>query len=180
MGKKTYTAKKTFLLSGALLAAAGLAFLGWSHFFAPAEKPQSLLSTLNLPSGAVLSASLETRERFNDLSVQDDKVAMPAQMTAPYRLNASVRLLHDQYRDFRFTVADNRLSVVTDGFHAGDVVFLDLNERTVFSRVPSDWSGKLELETALPPEQIVQACVRIAGKNESFGLCHTLPERRAL
>lgn len=143
------------------------------------ETRSALLSFTNLPAAAEVTASLETQKGLRDLSVKDGHIAPSHSLNAPYKLNTSIKLSNDRYRDFSFYVSDNSMDVLTDGFFAGDPVSIDVDGKTVFENVPSDWSGKLELRTALSSNSAARVCVQVKGRLETIGLCHALPERRA-
>jgi hypothetical protein len=174
---------KYFVIPAFLLVAGVCGFFASEYVFTKAGQKYTapLLSATDLPAGSTMRATLENSGRVSDLTADNDVIDMPsAPLLSPYRLSASIKLPKEQYRDVRFTVTHDTLSVVTDGFHAGDLVFLDINGRNAFGRIPSDWSGKIELSTPLPQDRNVNACVRVAGQTESFGLCHGLPERQVL
>lgn len=155
-----------------------------SLFFYSDKTTGAFLAVKDLPEAASVEATLEAGKSVTALAVEKDSVVLPEALkktlAAPYRVNAAVKLPLDKYRDFSFTVTADRISVVTDGFQAGDLVSFEINQESAFERVPADWSGKLELIAALPKDKNIEACVYVAGKSETFGLCHTLAERRAL
>ena len=151
------------------------------------KKPTAAVfaTVTDLPEGSRVDVLLETKGGVTEIKAQNATLELTDQLkpalAAPYRLNASVRLPSDTYRDFTITVGNNRkISVITDGFHAGDLVSLTLNGDEAFGRVPADWSGKLELATTVPEAAAVYACISVVGRGETLGLCHTITERRSL
>lgn len=135
-------------------------------------KPQPVLSVIGLGEGYSLDAVIESRAGMETVSLDQPHKAF----SPPYRLNASLKLPGDSYRDFAFIVnaAGSEISVITDGFHARDLVSVRMNDETVLKKIPADWSGRLQLYAALPDKKSVTACVDVAGKTNSLGLCHTI------
>lgn len=182
MGKIPTDALKYSAIPALLVVAGVCVFFASGHLF-KTEKADSapFLSANDLPAGSALHATLEHAGRVSEFAATNGVIdKAESAISSPYRLSTSVKLPKDRYRDFQFTVTRDSLSVVTDGFHAGDLVFLDINGRNVYGRIPSDWSGKIELTTALPQDRTINTCVKVAGKTESFSLCHSLPERQVM
>lgn len=99
---------------------------------------------------------------------------------APYRLYATLKLPEDRYRDIVLSVAkDQTVSVVLDGFHAWDPVKLNVAGQDLYTNIPADWSGKIELETKLRSTNKTSVCIGINGRSETFGFCHDI-EKAAL
>lgn len=175
--------KRPLLFGLVVLAGLGVAY----GLTAPFEKPatSAFATVTDLPQGASVDVLLETKSGMTELKAQNANLELPdplkTTLVPPYRLNASVKLPNDAYRDFTITVGkDKKIAVVTDGFRAGDLVFLTLNGQEAFGRVPADWSGKLELATILPESETVDACISVISRMESLGLCHAIAERRSL
>lgn len=170
--------KKAALIAGGfLLVAAGMAVFIWQR--TPKETP-AFASVIDMPTGSAIHSTIEYRGGAQDLASVDGNISAPTAPTAaPYKLDVSVQLPGDAYRDFSFAVsADGKtLSVVADGFHAGDKVDLRIDGQNRFERLPADWSGKIELSAPIDGKQ-AQACIEIFGRQETLGLCHTLPEAR--
>ena len=183
--RKTIKDLKRPLMVGTVVLAGLVATYGLNASYKKQDVPEFLIIK-DFPNGASVEGFLETRNGTTDLASQDGVISLPSSLNnslaTPYRIRSSVRLPNDSYRDFTVTVApDNKdISVVADGFHAGDLVSMTLNGRDTFRNMPADWSGKLELTAILPKEKSVTACIDIAGQTESLGLCHVIAERRPL
>lgn len=166
---------KSLKLLAPIVVGAGVLLAGaWAVSYVKQEKPYTFVSFFGLPEGSQSNVTVTSSAGYK---VYDGAAFTPP--AAPYRINAAIKLPGDHYRDFAFTVSKDRgLSAVADGFHAGDIISLTINQGAPVARLPADWSGKLQLDIALPAEETVEACMQVSGKTESVGFCHTLPERR--
>ncbi len=160
---------------------AALSFL----FFQKPPLPGDFISFTGLPENTGIETILETKGG-NATALQAEGVAITLpdairrKIGTPYRLLSSLKLPDGKYRDFTITIGKDRhtITVLADGFTAKDKITFSINGNPVQSRVPMDWSGRIELETALPDEEKIIACIEVADMKGSIGLCHAIPERR--
>lgn len=172
--------KKAVPIAGTviILAAATASTFLWQG--TPQEKP-AFASVTDLPRGSTIHSTFEYRGGAQDLASTDGDISAPTvTLSPPYKFGVSVQLPENTYRDFSFSVSGDgkTLSVLADGFHAGDRVNLSVGGQNRFARLPADWSGKIELSTPLDGQR-ARACIEVLGRQETLGLCHNLPETGA-
>jgi len=168
-------------LVGMVFLFAALSFF----FFNKPDLPTDFVSFSNLPENTVIETLLETKGR--EATVLQDEGgtinlpdAIKRKIGTPYRVLTSLKLADGGYRDLTFTIGKDStaFTVLADGFAAKDKITLTVNGKPVYTNVAVDWSGRIELETTLPDETIVVACIEVSGAKESVGACHAIPERR--
>ena len=166
------------IVAGAAVLCAG----GASFYFRTSETPV-FVRISDLPKGAGVETYLQTKTATDILPNREGVIDLPESLkniSAPYRITSSVKMVDDSYRDFTITVTTNdNISVIADGFHAGDKVSLTLDGHNIFRDMPADWSGKIELNASLPPNKVANTCLEVIGKTETLGICHARPEGRA-
>lgn len=154
-------------------------------FFNKTNLPSDFVSFSNLPENTVIETILEAKgAEAAVLQAEGNVINLPdtiiRKIGTPYRLSSSLKLADGNYRDLTFTVGQNRgvFTVLADGFTAQDKITLSVNGKPVYTDIAMDWSGRIELETSLPDDANIIACIEISGMKESIGVCHAIPERR--
>lgn len=155
-------------------------------FFNKPALPGEFVSFTGLPEGAGIETILETKGgNATVLQAEGNAITLPdtirRKIGTPYRISSSMKFPGGGYRDFTLTIGKDRhtITILADGFTSKEKITFSINGQPVQSRIPMDWSGRLELEAALPDEDSVVACIEISGMKDSIGLCHAIPERRA-
>jgi hypothetical protein len=177
-------AKRTYLFAG--LVAAVFVFAALTFTIAGHKTHRNFASFSGVPENTAIEALLETKNGADILSVSAGGINLPdnikEKIAAPYRLSASLKLGNGEYRDLGLSVGKNRelLTFSADGFHAQDEVTLSLNGKNIYTKIPMDWSGRIELQTGLPEGKSLDACISISGQTESIGICHAIPEGRSV
>lgn len=169
----------TALLFGGGLLATGLYLSSPSNQNDKAE----LVFFTGLPDGTTGDVRVETASGNRSFMIdaatphikQGEQTLVP-----PYRVYATLKFPGDRYRDFTLAVDKSRhFSVVLDGLEAWDPVSLTIAAQPRLQRVPADWSGKLQLDAALPAALSARACVEINSGTGTLVLCHDVGEVRA-
>lgn len=182
MQRLAHIYRKRGIVLMTLLAVFACVVLTVTVFYPTNPSSRAVVYGKGLPDDAKITALIESSGQFYELTSENGTIETPAPLAKmlkqPYRVSATIGLPSDQYRDIDFIAANNTLSVMVDGFHAGDRVSLEIDGHTVYKRVPADWSGKIELSAPESFSKKRKSCVKIAGEAEAFSLCHVVPEGR--
>ncbi len=160
-----------FVLLGGFLIGAGVMI--WMK---KDDHARDFLSVLTSASDLKIKALLETPQGMRPLDLTEKPDVLP-----PYRLTAELKDGNNQYRDVGFTVDKDstRIAVMGDGFDPSQKITLTINDKLVFENLAMDWSGRIELESELPPKGPAHVCLFVESA-PPLDICHFVAKRRAI
>ena len=178
--KKPQVKKEIFFaIACAAIVISGLIFL--IRGSTDATKNDAFVSFSGVAADAFQDISLQTPTEFVALDQNGLSFSLPPSKTSfapPYKLKASIITAQKQYRDFLFTVNADRtvFTVLADGFRLDNSISLRVNDKTIYSDVPMDWSGRMELKAPLD-QNAANVCITMENEGDILGICHVVPKR---
>lgn len=173
---KHYPTRTKVLTAASLLTLCGL-LAGW--FVVSESKSAAFVSLNEVPKGTKVEALLETRQGTEELQHTGSGFDLPAFKTLAgdsYRIRTSLQMPWGDYRDITLNVDQGKssISILADGFTEEDLITMTMAGHVVYQNMPMDWSGRLELQAALPKKKNTTACITVGGRLGSVGICHAI------
>ena len=178
--KKTKPSKKRFAAYGGLTVVTAIAaFMVWKPY--PSKE---FISIVDMPDGLKIEGLVEAKTGTSALTLDKKTFHAPESFLqdpqTDYRIRTTLKMPQGSYRDivWSINIKNSSLHILADGFTNDENITLRIGKDTVFQNVNMDWSGRIEIETALPQKSNITACIELTGQPHGIGLCHTIPQRR--